>query len=113
VSDFSNAPYDRMSYQHINSVGRQWIYRYGLASAKEVLGAIRGKYQSIPIPNAEVTLNSADLISAGQQEKQQLIEELKLILESTTRQKMLEAKRAEAENLNAVLTQSPLKFYIG
>ena len=31
ISDYSNAPYDNMKYEHINDVGRQWIRKYGLA----------------------------------------------------------------------------------
>lgn len=113
VSDMSNAPYDLMSYSSINSVGRQWIYKYSLALSKENLGYIRGKYTSIPIPNAETTLNAADLLSAASAEKQQLIEELTGMLETTTRSKLLEAKREEIENLNATLIGSPLSIYVG
>lgn len=113
VSDMSNAPYDLMSYSSINSVGRQWIYKYSLALSKENLGYIRGKYTSIPIPNAETTLNAADLLSAASAEKQQLIEELRGMLETTTRSKLLEAKREEIENLNATLIGSPLSIYVG
>ena len=113
VSDMSNAPYGRMQYQHINSVGRQWVFRYTLALAKENLGYIRGKYGSIPIPNGETTLNAADLLSAAGTEKQALVEELRTMLDTMTRAKLLEAKRAETENLNVSLNATPLKIYIG
>lgn len=113
VSDMSNAPYDLMTYSLINSVGKQWIYKYTLALSKENLGYIRGKYSSIPIPNAETTLNSSDLLTAAANEKQQLVEELRGILETTTRSKLLEAKREEIDNLNASLMGSPLSIYIG
>ena len=113
VSDISNAPYDHMRYSDINSVGTQWIYKYTLALAKEILGYIRGKYGTIPIPNGETTLNSADLLSAATTEKQALIDELRGMLDTTTRSKLLEAKRAEVESLNATLVGSPLFIYIG
>jgi hypothetical protein len=113
VSDMSNAPYDLMTYSLINSVGKQWIYKYTLALSKENLGYIRGKYSSIPIPNSETTLNSSDLLTAAANEKQQLVEELRGILETTTRSKLLEAKREEMDNLNATLMGSPLAIYIG
>lgn len=113
VSDMSNAPYSRMEYQNINSVGRQWIYRYTLALVKENLGYIRGKYGSIPIPNGETTLNAADLLTAASAEKTQLIEELRTMLDTMTRSKLLEAKRAETEHLNVALNGTPLKIYIG
>ena len=69
VSDASNIPYTYQSYSKINDMGRAWIIKYGLASAKEMLGQVRGKYSSVPIPNGEVTLNGSDLISQGQAEK--------------------------------------------
>jgi hypothetical protein len=113
VTDMSNAPYERMQYGKINSVGRQWIYRYTLALVKENLGYIRGKYGSIPIPNGETTLNAADLLSAAGTEKQGLIEELRTMLDTMTRSKLLEAKRLETESLNVALNSTPLKIYIG
>ena len=92
ISDFSNVPYDNMVYSNINDVGKQWIRKYTLALVKELLGYVRGKYSSIPIPNAEVTLNGSDLLSAGQTEKENLITELKEILDSMSRQAQLERK---------------------
>ena len=52
VGDFSNAPYELHTYNQINPAGKQWIFKYTLALAKEVLGNIRGKYSSIPIPGS-------------------------------------------------------------
>jgi hypothetical protein len=113
VSDMSNAPYDFMVYSKINSVGKSWIYTYGLALAKEMLGYVRGKYGSIPIPNGETTLNAADLLSSAGTEKQALVEQLRTMLDTMTRSKLLEAKRAEVESLNVSLNATPLKIYIG
>jgi hypothetical protein len=113
VSDFSNAPYDFMDYGNINSVGKTWIYSYALALAKETLGYVRGKYSSIPIPNGETTLNASDLLSAATAEKTALVAELREILDTTTRSKLLEAKKSEIESLSATLVGSPLLIYIG
>ena len=113
VSDMSNAPYDFMNYDNINSVGKTWIYSFTLALAKETLGYVRGKYSSIPIPNGETTLNSADLLSAASTEKTALVTELREILDTTTRAKLLESKKAEVDSLNGTLVGSPLLIYIG
>jgi len=113
VSDMSNAPYDYMVYSNINSVGHSWIYNYGLALAKEMLGYVRGKYGSIPIPNGETSLNAADLLSAASTEKQALVEQLRTMLDTMTRSKLLEAKRLEVEALGVSLNATPLKIYIG
>ena len=113
ISDFSNVPYQNVTYGNINVVGRQWIQKYSLALAKEMLGYIRGKYSSLPIPNAEITLNSADLVSAAQTEKEGLITELKETLDTMSRQLQLERKAAEATSLQEQFNKIPLKIYIG
>ncbi len=113
ISDYSNVPYEDIVYSNVNSTGRQWIRKYTLALAKEMLGFIRGKYSAIPIPNSEVTLNGADLLSAGQSEKESLITELKEILDSMSRQMQLERKQAEADSLQQQMNKIPLKIYVG
>jgi hypothetical protein len=37
-------------YTDINIPGRNWIQRFTLALAKEILGMIRSKYDTIPYP---------------------------------------------------------------
>ena len=69
-------------------MGRAWIIKYGAALAKEMLGYVRGKYSSIPIPNSEVTLNGSDLVSQGQSEKDVLITQLREFLDKLTKEQM-------------------------
>jgi len=113
VSDFSNVPYNNVTYKNVNDVGKQWIRKYTLALSKEMLGFVRGKYSSLPIPNAEVTLNGSDLLSAGQTEKEALITELKDTLDTMSRQAQLERKQAESDALLQQMNKIPLKIYIG
>lgn len=113
ISDFSNVPYNNIIYRNINDVGKQWIRKYALALSKEMLGFIRGKYSAIPIPNAEVTLNGSDLLSAGQTEKEALVTELKDTLDTMSRQSQLERKQAESDALQQQMNKIPLKIYIG
>ena len=63
VADYSNTGYDFHTYSKINDVGKQWIRKYTLALAKELLGAIREKFSSVPIPGSEVSLDGAALRS--------------------------------------------------
>ena len=113
ISDYSNVPYDNMQYQYINDVGRQWIRKYGLALCKELLGMIRSKYGTIPIPNAETTLDGETLRSEAATEKEQLITELREMLEGTSRRALLEADKDEAEFLQEKLQKIPWPIYIG
>ena len=113
VSDFSNVPYDNMKYEFINDVGKQWIRKYGLALCKELLGSIRSKYASLPIPNAETTLDGDTLRSEATTEKEVLITQLREMLEQTSRKALLEADKDEAQHLQEKLQKVPYPIYIG
>jgi len=113
ISDASNIPYTYQTYSTINDMGRSWIFKYGAAIAKEMLGYVRGKYSSVPIPNAEVTLNASDLLSAAQSEKDALVTQLREFLAELTKEKMLTRQQAENDAMNEILSKIPLKIYIG
>jgi len=112
VTNVSNSPYTNPNYDHINSVGRQWIFEYSLALSKEMLGYVRGKYSSIPIPNAEINLNQGDLISAATAEKTALTERLRSYFDETSRQALLNRRASEAEAKMTELQQVPYTIYI-
>ena len=113
ISDISNVPYSNPTYKLINEPGRQWIRKYALALAKEMLGGIRGKYQSVPIPGSETTLDFGRLLSEAAAEKTSLIEELQKLLEETTRLKQLERKNQEAQQTQETYYKVPYHIYIG
>ena len=113
ISDPSNVPYKFITYSSINAPGRQWIRKFTAALSKELLGIIRSKYSSMPIPDAEITLDGDALKAEGREEKMQLLEELKEFLDSVS---LTEKLRNEAEEANAqreVLAKAPLQIYIG
>ena len=112
VTDISNVPYENPTYQYINAPGRYWIFEYTLALAKELLGYVRGKYQQVPIPGAEVSLNQGDLISAATTEKAALIEKLRNDLDEDSRKLQLQRKAEEADAMGKTLDQVPLPIYI-
>ena len=112
VTDLSNAPYEKPTYAFINEPGRQWIRKYALALAKEMLGSIRGKYQSMPIPGAETTLDHGRLVSEAKDEKAVLIDELKKMLEETSRVKQLERQNNEAQHIQDGFGKVPNPIYI-
>ena len=113
ITDISNVPYTNPTYSFINEPGRQWIRRYCLALAKEMLGSIRGKYQALPIPGETTTLDYSRLLSEALSEKSDLISELKELLESTTRLKQLERKNQEAQQTQETFYKVPYHIYIG
>tara|TARA_R100001244_G_scaffold73314_1_gene58949 strand:+ start:361 stop:1533 length:1173 start_codon:yes stop_codon:yes gene_type:complete len=113
ITNVSNVPYQNPTYLLINSVGRQWIFEYTLALCKEILGYVRGKYGTIPIPNADVALNQADLLAAATAEKTALLERLRAYFDETSRASLLERRVKEQESVLRELDQVPRVIYIG
>lgn len=112
VTDVSNVPYVNITYETINAPGRNWIFRYTLALAKEMLASVRGKYSTVPIPGSEVTTNASDLRSEAASEKTALIDELKVMLEESSRSKYMEREAQIAQNSQDTLTKVPYPIYI-
>ena len=113
VSDYSNVKYDFMVYKQINDVGKQWIRKYGFALSKELLGIVRSKYGTIPIPGAEVSLDGDTLRAEATAEKEQLVEQLRETLEQTSRKALMEASKDESEFEQEKLRKVPYPLYIG
>jgi len=113
ITNIGEVPYDNPSYLEINSVGRQWIFRYTLALAKELLAYIRGKYQTVPVPGSEATLNQADLLTDARSEKEALLTNLREMLDQTSRSSQLERRANETENIGKTLSSVPMTIFIG
>jgi len=113
VSNMSNVPFDSITYGTINQPGKQWIFTYTLALARELLAYVRGKYQTVPVPGSEATLNQADLLADARTEKDKLILQLREMLEAISRRSQLEKQAAEMESLQKTLMGVPYKIYVG
>jgi len=113
VSDPSNIPYKFLTYTEINSAGRNWIRKFTLATAKELLGIIRSKYASMPLPNGEVSLDGEALKAEGREEKSLLLEEIKEFLEAVSLSERSRQEQEQADAQQQVLNKAPLKIYIG
>ena len=113
VSDYANVGYNFIQYHTINDVGKQWIRKYSLALAKELLGAIREKYSSVPIPGSEISLDGGALRAEAQTEKDALIEQLRENLEELSRKKQFEIRNNESNYQQEMLRKVPLTIYTG
>lgn len=113
ASDYSNMPYQAMTYSSINEVGKQWIRKYTLALAKELLGAIREKFQTIPIPGNEISLDGAALRAEAQSELQHLIEQLRETLEEISNKNQMQIQAEQSDHHQHVLNKIPLLIYVG
>ena len=94
-------------------MGRNWIRKYTLALAKELLGIIRSKYAALPLPNGEVSMDGEALKSEGREEKANLLEELSTFLENVSKKEQALTEQEVANAQQEVLNKAPLKIYIG
>ncbi len=114
VNNVNNIPFENISYESINSIGKQWIRRFALALSKETLGQIRGKFGGqVPIPGDNISLNASDLLGQAKEEQSVLREELSKILDETTYSKLIETDKAMVDNQNAIIKNSPIKIFVG
>jgi hypothetical protein len=113
VSDYSNIGYNFIPYSFINDVGKQWIRKYTLALTKELLGAIREKYSSVPIPGSEISLDGAALRAEASSEKDALVEQLRENLDELSRKNQFEIRNNESNFQQEMLRKVPLAIYVG
>ena len=113
INNMNTLPFPNIPYKYINSIGKQWIRRYALALSKEVLGQIRGKFATIPIPGESVTLNASDLLSQAKDEQTTLKEELKTVLDEMTYKALAEQNAAMVAAVDTVYQEIPLAIFQG
>lgn len=113
ITNVGEVPYENPTFLKINTPGRDWIYRYTLALAKELLAYVRGKYQTVPVPGSEATLNQADLLTDARAEKEKLLTELAELLQVASKQSQLESQAAQTEAMNTTLKGVPMTIYVG
>jgi hypothetical protein len=113
INNLNTMPYQNIPYENINSIGKQWIRRFALALSKEMLGQIRGKFATIPIPGESVQLNASDLISQAQAEQTALRDELKTTLDEVT-YAAIAAKDAEmGTSVETIFADVPTGIFVG
>ena len=108
VSNLSNVPFGDLNYSKVNSIGKQWSRQYTLALCKELLGLVRSKFKTIPIPNTDIQLDGDNLISQGREDKKELLDKLREMLESLTYDKLVETNATKAENVQKHLRTIPI-----
>lgn len=107
-SGIQNIPFGNLTYSKVNSIGRQWTRQYTLALAKELLGLVRSKFTTVPIPGSELTLNGSDLVSQGREEKDKLVTQLRETLDTLTYDKLIEIQATQVDNLQKILKGVPI-----
>tara|TARA_R100000808_G_C2114443_1_gene127526 strand:- start:614 stop:1027 length:414 start_codon:yes stop_codon:yes gene_type:complete len=113
VNNMNTLPFSNIPFENINSIGQQWIRKYALALCKEMLGQVRGKFQTIPIPGQSVTLNFADLLSQAKEEQTTLRDKLRELLKEMEYAELAKIDQEKGEAAANTLKQSPLPIFVG
>lgn len=113
TTNLSNANTQNLVYSEINSIGRQWIFKYAAATCKEILAYVRGKYETVPVPGSEVRLNAADLLADARTEKATLIETLKATMQTASLTNQLQLQATQTQYINDALQKVPMLIYVG
>tara|TARA_Y100000592_G_C5472611_1_gene320411 strand:+ start:53 stop:1225 length:1173 start_codon:yes stop_codon:yes gene_type:complete len=108
VSNLSNVPFGDLAYSKVNSIGKQWVRQYTFALCKELLGLVRSKFKSLPIPNTDLQLDGDNLVSQGREDKKDLETKLREMLDSLTYDKIIETNATKAENMQRQLKTIPV-----
>ncbi len=113
VNNMNTLPFDNIPYENINSMGKQWIRKYALALCKEMLGQIRGKFTTMPIPGESVTLNHAELLGQAKEEQESLRTKLMEILDSVIYKELAKNDAEMTDAAAAAFKNSPLPIFVG
>ena len=108
ISGPSNVPLNNLPFNTITQPGRQWIRQYTLALAKELLGLIRSKFQTVPIPNADLQLNGEALRTDGREDQNRLRDQIREWLAKLTNQALLDQQAQLAASLQTTLKLVPM-----
>jgi len=113
VNNLNTVPFDNIPYENINSMGKQWIRKYSLALCKEMLGQIRGKFTTVPIPGESVTLNYAELLSQAKEEQTALKDKLREMLKEVEYSELAKSDQEITDASSNILKVTPLGIFVG
>jgi hypothetical protein len=108
VNSPSNMGLSNIQFSKVNDYGRQWIREYTFALSRELLGLVRSKMKSIPIPNATLDLNGNELVESGRKDQEDLKTKLREFILSLTHDKLIEQQANKSENLQKQLKHIPM-----
>jgi len=113
VNNVNTLPFSNLPYKNINSMGKQWIRKYCLALCKEMLGQIRGKFTTMPIPGDSVTLNHSELLSQAKEEQTELKDKLIEMLKEMEYGALAKQDSEKTEAVATTFKNSPLPIFVG
>ena len=78
-----------------------------------MLGQIRGKFTTIPIPGDTVTLNHSELLTQAKAEQQDLRDKLKEMLQGMEYHELVKISAQKADSTAKTFVFSPVPIFVG
>jgi len=113
VNNVNTLPFTNIPFKNINAIGKHWIRRYALEIAKGMLGQVRSKFSTVPIPGESVTLNGPELVSSAEEAKSKLREELTLYLDSVSYNELSSQRADLVDSAGRILEKIPSAVFVG
>ncbi|MAG25192.1 hypothetical protein CMI47_06395 [Candidatus Pacearchaeota archaeon] len=113
INNANTLPFDNLPFANINAIGKQWIRKYALALSKEMLGQIRGKFTTLPIPGESVTLNHSELLAQAKEEQTSLRDKLTEILKEMEYSVLAKTDQEITDASANTFKGSPLPIFVG
>ena len=113
INNVNTLPFGNIPYENINAIGKQWIRKYALALCKEMLGQIRGKFTTMPIPGESVTLNHSELLAQAKEEQAALKDKLRELLKEMEYVQLTKDDSERAKAASETMFFSPLPIFVG
>lgn len=107
INSIHNIPFTDIKYEDCNASGKAWIRQYCLSVSMEMLGRIRRKFSSIPIPNGEIQLDGDALIQESIERQMRLKEELKEELKELNNVELMQRQADMAEAMERQMQLVP------
>lgn len=102
VNSPATAPYQNLDWDKINDMSQSWVREYTLALCKQILGRVRSKYGTIPIPENEITLDGPILLDEGKADAEKLETKLEEDLDKLLYREIMKSEAEKAEALNTI-----------
>lgn len=113
INNLNNAPFESIPYNDINSIGKNWIKRFCYLLSLETLGQIRSKFDPLPIPNTNISLNGKELISNSQKGQEDMRKELFEVLDQLTYAELTKRDAELLDSTKSIAEKIPNMIYIG
>lgn len=113
INNLNSLPFEVIPYNNINSIGKNWIRNFCFQLSLETLGRVRSKFDPIPIPGNNITLDGKDLLASSKEKQESLRKELFDILDQLTYNELAKLDAELLDSNASMAMKVPNLIFIG